>query len=227
MSSPDSLDPLNALYIARTHHLPLLIDATDSETGSRVGGRPPAPLVAAPPRCPVCGGPLEYVLTLAADTLGERVARGKAVSLLACRDLGCSLGTQRSVERSSTVLVVHEDAPRAAESGELETEFEGRRLITGRLEPDPLREGHVYTDASKIGGLPGFIQNWGDKQVSAYRERGGEFLLQWSENSYAFAHEMEQGSSPFLDGVVYIFARVDPETKLPVLEDVVALWQNT
>lgn len=227
MSSSDATDTLSALYLARTHHLPLLIDATDSATGSRVGGNPPAPVAAAPPRCPVCGGALEYVLTLAGDTLGERVARGKAVSLLACRDLGCSIGTQRSVEKSSTVLVVHDDAPRATEAGELATEFEGRRLIVGPVEPDPLREGRVYTDASKIGGQPGYIQNWGDQEVAAYRERGGEFLLQWSENSYADVSEMQQGSAPFLFGVVYIFARVDPETKLPVLEDVVALWQNT
>ncbi len=227
MSSSDAPDTLSALYIARTHHLPLLIDATDTETGSRVGGRPPAPLAAAPPRCPVCSGALEYVLTLAGDTLGERIARGKAVSLLACRNLGCSIGTQRNVERSSTVLIVHDDAPRAAESGELQTEFEGRRLITGLLEPDPLREGRVYTDASKVGGRPGFIQNWGDDQVAALRARGSEFLLQWSENSYADAQEMEQGAAPFLFGVVYIFARVDPETKLPVLEDVMSFWQNT
>lgn len=192
-----------------------------------MGGRPPAPLAAAPPRCPVCNGALEYVLTLAGDTLGERVARGKAVSLLACRDLGCSLDTQRSVEKSSTVLVVHDDAPRAAEAGELETEFEGRRLIVGPLKADPLRDGRVRIDASKIGGQPGYIQSWGDEQVAAYRARGGEFLLQWSENTYPDVDDMKLGSYPFLCGVVYIFARVDPETKLPVLEDVVALWQNT
>ena len=175
----------------------------------------------------MCGGPLEYVLTLAGDTLGERVARGKAVSLLACRDIACRMNSHELVEKSSTVLLVHDDAPRAAEASELQTEFEGRRLITGPLTPDPLREGSVYTDASKIGGLPGYIQSWGDEEASKSRERGGEFLFQWSESSYASAHEMKQGPAPFLFGVVYIFARVDPETKLPVLGDVMSFWQNT
>lgn len=227
MRSSDPTDTRDALFLARTHHLPLVIDRADSATGSRVGGNPPAPIAAAPPRCPVCGGALEYVLTLAGDTLGERVAQGRAVSLLACRDIGCSIGTQRSVEKSSTVLVVHDDAPRAAEAGELATEFEGRRLIVGPLEEDPLEEGRVDTDASKIGGRPGYIQNWGDRQIAAYRERGGEFLFQWSETTYPDLDDMKLGSYPFLFGVVYIFTRVDPETKLPTLEDPVALWQNT
>lgn len=227
MVTADPTGTLSALYIARAHHLPLLIDAVDTETGSRVGGRPPAPLAAAPPRCPVCRGPLEYLLTLAGDTLGERVTRGMAVSLLTCRDLVCRMGSHALVEKSATVLVVHDNAPRAAVAGELHTAFAGRRLIVGPLAADPLREGRVDTDASKIGGLPGFIQNWGDQEASKSRERRGEFLFQWSENTYALAPDMKQGAYPFLCGVVYVFACVDPESKLPMLKDVVAFWQSS
>lgn len=225
MSLADAKDTLDLIYVARTHHLPLSIDTADAETGSRVGGRPPAPLAAAPPRCPVCAGALEYVLTLAGDTLGVAVAKGRAVSLLTCRDIACRMKSHSIVEPSSLVLAVHDDAPRAAEGGELATDFEGRRLLAGPPEPDPLNEGMVYTDASKIGGMPGFIQRWGDKEASKSRARGGEFLFQWSENTYR--RDMRQGAYPFLGGVVYVFSRVDPETKLPTLEDVVGFWQNS
>ena len=70
-----------SLFIDRTHHRRIRVAPADQQDGSRVGGRPPAVLASSMPACPLCGGPLLYVLTLGGDTLGPEVARGRTISL--------------------------------------------------------------------------------------------------------------------------------------------------
>jgi hypothetical protein len=188
-------DELEALFAGRTHHREILIDMVDTREGSRFGGQPPASLAAAPPRCPVCGGALQYVLTLAGDTLGEEIARGKAVSLLACREYACLMTSHALTEPSSTVLVTHDDAPRATRSSELDTVTEGRRLALGKLTPDPMRDGWVYTDASKLGGGPGFIQTWGPEEAEKAARYNRRFLFQWGSTSARAASSSVRTSS--------------------------------
>ena len=74
--------------------------AQDRARGSRVGGRPPAVLAATAPSCPRCGGPLLYVLTLEGDVLGAAVARGRALSLLTCREYECRMQCHALVQPS-------------------------------------------------------------------------------------------------------------------------------
>lgn len=225
MTTAANDDDARLLFLARTHHRPIVIGPEDAPTGSRVGGPPPVPLATAPPRCPRCGGPMLYMLTIAGDLLGERVARGRAVSMLCCRDFDCMWASHHVIEPSSLHLVAHDDAPRGEPGSELDTAFEGRRLLAGPIAEDPLRDGAVYTDAAKIGGGPGYIQGWGPSQGAVAEAGGRVFLLQWSEN--AFPRDMKCGPVPLMFGVAYLFARVDDATRLPVLEDVCGFWQNT
>ena len=121
----------DALFIDRAHHRKILVAPDDREYGSRVGGRPPAALAAAAPVCVRCGGPLLYVLTLGGDTLGPAVARGRALSLLTCRDYECRMQCHALVRPSAIVVLVHADTPRAAIPCVLDAETEGRALILG------------------------------------------------------------------------------------------------
>jgi len=223
---PNNADDFASLFIERTHHRRILVDGGDTHEGSRVGGKPPAPLAATPPRCPVCSGPLRYVLTLAGDTLGEEIAHGKAVSLLACRDYDCLATSHKLTDPSSTVLVVHDDAPRAIQASELDTVTEGRKLTLGEATPDPIEDGYVTIDASKLGGRPGYVQAWGPKWEAKAAERGGGFFFQWSESSFATSG-IESGPFTFDGGVVYVFSRIDPAMSLPELADLGAFWQSS
>jgi hypothetical protein len=218
------------LFIDKSHHREILVDAGDSTEGSRIGGRPPAILAAGSQRCPLCGGPMSYVLTLAGDLLGDEIADGKAVSLLACREYECLCKSHRLITPSSTALVVHEDDSRAIEASELDFAPEGRRLTLGKMEPDPPSDDGwgVATDAAKLGGGPGYIQSWGAEEAS--KADGRVFLFQWSENALAIAYRtrgLKSGPHVFLGGVVYVFSRTDPATGRPKLVDLAAFWQNT
>jgi len=217
-------DQTGLLFRECTHHRPILVSLEDSDHGSRIGGRPPAPLATTPPVCPVCGGALRYVLTLAADTLGDAIAGGRAVSLLACRDYGCLVTSHGLTRPSSTVLVAHDDAPRATVASVIDTVTEGRRLVLGDAAADPTRDGWVETDASKLGGQPGYIQSWGPEE--AEKAAGAGFLFQWSENSLATSR-LKSGPAVFDFGVVYVFGRLDAASGLPALEDLTAFWQSS
>ena len=223
---PAKKDGYHQLFVARTHHRPIAVDQGDRATGSRLGGRPPLPLAKKPPRCPICKGALQYVLTLAADTLGAAIAGERALSLLTCRDFGCRQGSHELAYPSPTLLVAHPDEARAETASELDPDCEGRALSMGELTIDPLQNGEVYTDASKLGGGPGYIQGWGDQEAQKARARGAEFLFQWSENSLAAAH-VEIDEAPFANGVVYVFARIDANSGRPTLEDLAAFWQSS
>lgn len=226
MGSVNGKMALEKMFVARTHHRRLVVATTDASTGSRVGGRPPASLAASPPRCPRCGGTLEYLLTLAGDVLGEAIAQGQVLSLLCCRDLLCRMISHMMIDVSSLVLVTHPDSSRAAEESELDSLSEGRRLTLGPIEEDPHDEtGRVAIDDSKLGGQPWYLLPWGEEEASKAHQRGGDFLLQWSENAYP--RDMQLGHYPFLFGVVYVYCRVNPDSKLPELADLSAFWQNT
>jgi hypothetical protein len=208
------------LFSARTHHRPIQIGPKDAQTGSRIGGRAPQVLAADPPKCPSCGGPLQYLLTLAGDTLGEGVARGQAVSMLMCLDYDCRQNSHELAPGSSLVFRVHEDSPRADAPTPLDGKTEGRALTAGVATPDPLRDGAAYIDASKIGGRPGYVQSWGGEEADKARAGGADFLFQWSDAGYP--PDMKVGKSLLAFGVAYAFARLEPQ-----LGEVVGFWQNS
>ena len=213
------------LFIDRTHHREIIVALADRPDGSRVGGRPPAVLAAAMPVCPRCGGPLLYVLTLGGDTLGVALAQGRAISLLTCRDYKCRMTSHALVEPSAIILLPHDDSPRATAPSPLDAETEGCALVLGPATPDPVEDDWVSTDASKLGGRPGYIQSWGPEEAAKAEAAGGVFLFQWSENAYPRTG-MKIGPYPFDFGVVYVYCRVDPGRGLPVLEAPSAFWQS-
>lgn len=224
MRSGGDLDIRDALFFSRTHHREILAGTEDCDCGSRLGGKPPQVLADAPPRCPLCGGILLYVLTVASDLLGDEISNGKAVSLLACRDYGCRAKSHALIEPSSTVLMVHDDDQRATAESELDAACEGRRLVAGDVKPDPVVEDDwVETDSSKLGGRPGYIQAWGPEEGA---RTTGQFLFQWSENTLALA-DVKSGPCPFDFGVVYAFCGIAPDGHTPRLEKFTAFWQSS
>ncbi|HYF64962.1 MAG TPA: hypothetical protein VD886_19210 [Herpetosiphonaceae bacterium] len=220
----DAIDgaALDALFGERSQAITFTIGESDAATGSRVGGTPPSALAEERPACPRCAGPLEYVWTLAGDVLPAAVARGRALSLLCCRDLGCLMASHAPAEPSSLVLRVHADSPRAAAPGPLDSSFEGRRLLAG---PPAGEDNDSDGDRSKIGGRPWYLQGDDAGAEERLAASGRGFLLQWSENSYR--RDMKRGAYPFLFGVVYVFGRLDPATRLPALEGLQGFWQNS
>jgi hypothetical protein len=214
-----------SLFIDRTHHRRIRVAPADQQDGSRVGGRPPAVLASAGPACPLCGGPLLYVLTLGGDLLGPDLARGRAISLLTCRSYDCRMTCHALKQPTAVVLMPHDESPRAAVPSTLDAETEGRALVLDAAEPDPVEDDWVTTDASKLGGRPGYIQSWGPEENAKAEAAGGVFLFQWSENAYP-SKSMKVGPYPFDFGVVYVYCRADPVTGLPVLEAPAAFWQS-
>jgi hypothetical protein len=213
---------LRELFVARSRTITFTIGDDDAAGGSRVGGMPPAALNEERPFCPRCAGPLEYIWTLAGDVLPAAVADGRALSLLCCRDLGCLMMSHAPIEPSALVLLTHADSPRATTPGPLDSSFEGRRLIGGRPAPEDIANDG---DRSKIGGRPWYLQGDDSGAEEELARSGRGFLLQWSENTYR--RDMKRGSYAFLFGVVYVFCRFDPHSRLPILEDVQGFWQNS
>jgi hypothetical protein len=206
------------LWKARTARRRLLVADRDADAGSRVGGRPPTPLSASPPRCPICGGPLLYVLTLAGDVLGEAVASGQSLSVLICRNTACRMKGHVVRSPSPIVIPIGEDAPRASSPSELDSPTEPRALTGSPPEPDT----GDPVELAKIGGKPTFLQRWGAEEA---RRAGGDFLFQWYENAYP--KDMSVGPYPFLFGGLFVFTRKDPAAGLPRFESPSAFWQNT
>lgn len=210
----------HSLFINRTHHCIIEVGSIDSLAGSRVGGAPPLSLAASQPTCPMCAGGVEYVLTLSGDVLTDTISRGRALSVLVCRDIMCRMKSFRPMQPSSLLLAIHEDEGRASITSNIEGMFEGRRLVLGET-----RLGGATCDDSALGGLPGYIQPRGaiyDKELS---RKGFAFLAQWSE--VCLPRTMKRGEDPFLFGSLYLFARCNAATLLPELQDVIGFWQNS
>jgi hypothetical protein len=213
---------LGALFARRNHAITFSIGGDDAPSGSRVGGAPPAALAEERPFCPRCAGPLEYIWTLAGDVLPAALAQGRALSLLCCRDLACLMMSHAPIEPSALVLAVHADSPRSPTPGPLDSSFEGRRLLAG---PPEQEDDDSDGDRSKIGGRPWYLQGDDSRAEDELARSGHGFLLQWSENTYR--RDMRRGSYAFLFGVVYVFCRFDPHTRLPALESLRGFWQNS
>ena len=214
------------MFRDRTHHREILISSADASEGSRVGGRAPEAVVAANPRCPRCGSPMAYLLTLAADVLGEKIAGGNAASLLYCRKFSCRNRSQRLIEGSALMVLVTEASPRAAAASDLDAELAGRVLTVGPLREDSRGEdGEVEVDYSKLGGQPSYIQQgWSDATAKLAQAKGQEFFFQWSDR---YPDDMNVEELPFAGGVVYVFCSIDPGSKLPRIAELSAFWQNT
>lgn len=215
-----------AMFRDRTHHREILISSADANEGSRVGGRAPESVVAASPQCPRCGGPMAYLLTLAANVLGEAIAGGNMASLLYCRKFSCRNRSQRLTEGSALVLLVTEASPRSAAASELDAELVGRALTLGPLREDARGEdGEVETEHSKLGGRPGYIQRgWSDATEQLAHAKGQEFLFQWADR---YPEDMEVEELPFAGGIVYVFCTTDAGSMLPPISALSAFWQNT
>lgn len=208
------------LFVARTHVRPVQVGPVDARTGSRVGGAPPVSLAASPPTCPVCGGTMEYVLTLASDLLTDEVAHGKALSVLVCRDPSCRVKAFDVLRPSSLLLVAHEDEERAPPGSALEGTFEGRQLLPGELRP----AADATCDDSYVGGKPDLIQPRGAKQIDALEKEGFAFVVQWAEA--AIPRTMKRGTYPFGFGNALLFLPLHPDTRIPELRDPVGFWQT-
>jgi len=213
------------LFVDRTHHRPLVVEPADRARGSYVGARPPRGVVAQKPRCPACGGGLMHQFTLGGDALGDEMCEGRTITMLCCRDIACRMKTRGLVTPSAIVFVVHDESERAAEPTEWDGPAEGRGLALGPTTLDEHPETRVIPTLAKIGGRPGYINNWGEKQQASAEEGGRALLVQWSEEIYP--RKMKAGPQPFLFGVVYVWTRVNPATKVPGLADALAFWQNT
>jgi len=217
---------LNQVFVARTHHRRIIVGSADAPTGSRMGGKPPSRLASSPPKCACCGGPLEYVLTIGNDIVGDQIAHGNFLSMLCCRRLECLWRGREIVAPSPIALVFHPEDRRADSASEIDSTSDGRILTLGPVCEDPVDEyGSVDTDRSKLGGGPGYIQAWGDEQTARARSDGRCFLFQWCETDHP--RDMDRGTYPFCGGVVYLFSRFSPATILPELAGTTAFWQST
>ena len=207
------------LFGQHTHYLGLEVAPADSETGSRIGGRPPE---ACNPRlgCPRCGGALSYYWTL---ELADQLENAAQLSILLCRDFTCLLESSASTrvpEPSSIRIVAHPASPRARAATETDSNIEprGLRLTQEQSEPPAPTWPH---EGSKVGGRPALIQKEGI--ALALDKAGLQFVCQWNELD--FPRGMRIGNYPLAGGTLYLFgalaaARIDP-TRL------VAFWQRS
>ena len=214
---------LENLFAKRTHHRRLLVDDADAAVGSRLGARPPACLASSVPKCPRCGGALQYQFTLAPDVLGAEISGGRSVSMLVCRAFKCRAESHGLVTPSAIVFAIHDESPRSDAASELDSVTAGRKLVLGPVVEDLHPETKVVVSSSKLGGAPGFISNWGEQDAAKVEANGGGLLMQWSEEMYP--RGMKVGPAPFQLGVVYVFSKV--VAGVPTLEDLGAIWQNT
>lgn len=211
-------EALKKLFVDRSRYRSIRLGDGDAPAGSRAGGAAPACFEAEPPKCPRCGQPLEYLLTVEADLVGPDVAKGQALSIFACGGVDCRLESMAlSAEPPSVVALAHAPSPRSAGKP-------GRRLVHGHLRPErPASGSESCVEDSKLGGKVFRIQSsiWRDEQEAA--RRGLSFLLQINEQDLG-AHTTKAG---FWGGVIYLFTRKDPETGLPTLEGGRVTWSYT
>lgn len=185
MTAPDPFD-------ARTHSRPLDLGPGDVDTGSRVGGPPPATLPEV--TCPGCDRPMLYMLTVERDLVPELLADDQAASLLACsgRCLGDSI-------TGGARLATHPAGPRSAAGSAPAWGKRGRALVAGPPRDEQGLENEGLLGA-KIGGRPGWLQDPLEPELpepmelvlqlpdDAFAEAiGGTYLLGGSGSFHVFA----------------------------------------
>jgi hypothetical protein len=221
---PKILKNMSISKLFSTHHLPILLSNDDTEQGSRMGGRIPS-CIQGDTNCPVCQGPVEYLLTLAPDTLGQEISQDKEISMFVCKDFDCRWSGQRVVHPSPLIFIVHDASTRNNEITLMDSPSDGLGLIAGPLTLDPVENGFVTMEHTKIGGGPGWIQGWGKGETEKITEQGYIFLFQYTEPVYP-DHKMP-GADPFGFGTAYVFGKKQTGSNLPSLNEVVAFWQKT
>lgn len=190
------------LFGHRSHFLGMKVAPADRQSGSRIGGRPPQACLPLD-RCPRCGGPLSYYLTL---DLADPFGSGKQISIFLCRDFACLLSSSASTlipEKSSLRIVVHPPSPRAGLPTEADSHLEprGLQLMEEASEPSAPAWPH---DGSKVGGRPSLLQKEG---IDLELEKTGlQFIAQWNELD--FPRGMRIGTYPLAGGTLYLFGRL-------------------
>lgn len=211
-------EALKRLFLERSRFRPIQLDEEDTREGSRIGGAAPVCFVDGPPKCPRCGRALDYFLTVEADLVGPDVAKGKALSVFACADVDCRLGSSDlDAEPPSVVAISHAPSPRA--EGE-----PGRRLVRGHLRADRASGNHGSDmEQSKLGGPVFQIQSSVAEDEDEAARRGLVFLLQINEQDIG---EFTTNAG-FWGGEVYLFTAKDADTGLPTLESGRVSWSYT
>lgn len=214
-------EALKRLFVERTRYRPITLDDDDTNKGSRVGGAPPKCFAGDPPKCARCGAPHEYLLTIEGDLVGPDIAGGKALSIFACGQTRCRLGSSSlSAEPPSVVAITHPPSPRDGDGDE-----EGRKLTRGHLRVEE-REDDAEASAvetSKLGGGVFRIQTSIARDQDEAKRRGLVFLLQINEQ------ELDEFTTNlgFWGGEVYLFTQRDPASGLPTLEGGRVCWAAT
>jgi hypothetical protein len=203
------------VLVTRDQHAEIVFGSEDTEAGSRIGGPPPACLENALPTCAVCTKPMVYYLTLAPDILPA----SSALSVFYCQDFGCFARARELVEPASLVVRAHQDCSRSTTG--LSARIAPRRLLLGAITPD-LNEYGAPAQASKVGGLPGFIQPSGKAYARALSEQSLEFLFQFDEESYP---PRTADKYVFGGGAMYVFTPFDRQQLLLAQSKV--FWQST
>jgi hypothetical protein len=209
------------LWAGRTHHRPIIVAATDTLVGSRIGGRAPQIVADAPVRCPRCDGAMEYDATLAAADLDADLD----VSLFHCRSFDCLLGgaaLSRVRVPSPLQVAVRLAGPRADRPTANDADLEGRGLTIGGPALDRADQGDP-SQRSKLGGEAGLLQS-GEGLELALATDGLHFLFQISELDYP--HGMTIGDYRYAGGNVYVFSTFDANVVL-VGDRYAAFWQRT
>jgi hypothetical protein len=209
------------LWAGRTHHRPIIVGATDTSVGSRIGGRAPQIVADAPVRCPRCDGAMEYDATLVAADLDAALD----VSLFHCRSFDCLLGgvaLSRVRVPSPLQVAARLAGPRADRPTPNDSDLEGRALTIGAPQPDREDQGDPSQE-SKLGGEAGLLQS-GEGLEQALAKDGLRFLFQISELDYP--RGMAIGNYRYAGGNVYVFATFDANAVL-VGDRCAAFWQRT
>jgi hypothetical protein len=167
----------DALFDARTHARPLLVEERDRSTGSRWGGAAPRGLE---------HERLAYYLTLEGTDIDPGLA-GRAISVFA---------------GASEPWTVRAVAHPSRERGEGAVRAPGRGLAVSATTPDPPWIAGTAQGAlrSKIGGRPGYLQHELLEQ-NEVDSLGLAFVFQFVEECLPSGLPL-----PLVDGAVYVFA---------------------
>jgi hypothetical protein len=179
---------------------PLVITADDSQTGSRIGGLPPAGI-----RPRAVGNWTQYFATLRID---DDADPGTELSIFLSADSPAHLWDRRYrlVEDTDPAvqIVTHAAAPRA-KSSRFRSDLSGRGLRIGEARPDDA--GNPDGDG-KIGGPPYYHHDYIPSVREGTARALGEGYFHFLQFNFPGANDGPiSGSWPFAEWVFHVFAK--------------------
>jgi hypothetical protein len=219
-------DCFNKIFVEKTHSIKLIIDNTDSNNGSRIGGFGPKFFDNSSIEKYELKNYL-YYFTVGNDIL-DNIKNGNEISTFYPKDF---LEYNRNYKYPDFPIkcIIHEPSERGNNEIVYNKEIKQNKIISKGLAEDKEEVEDVDNMGGKIfqrkygikvGGNPALLQNEEYYYENLLKDNY-QFILQMDESEYL--RDQINGNEPFNHGIVYFYGKIKDKN----IEEIIGgYWQN-